>query len=501
MTLVLFLSNLVAVYAQTLSIGLAEMVNEAPVLGLTGFSGVTGSIRLAGMNNEAPVSGHTRVLAQNSSTGVVAANTIAEDTSLCSNTRLDSLIPVLMERYKVPGVSCVVIKRGEIVWAGNFGVSDIRKVVPVSDSTTLNAHPKDILPKNSTPVADSTSFETHPKDIQYKNYALVTDSTMFEACSMSKPIFSLVAMKLVEEEKLKLDEPVWKIFDDPSFMGQEWRKKITPRMLLTHTSGLPNWRESKDEENGYLPIEFEPGTRFQYSGEGMYLLQKVVEKLTGEPLEVLAEKLIFSKLGLKNSSFIWRQNLDYKIAAGHNSEGGFLKKTAYTRANAGYSLYCSALDYARVLTAILKSGEKDFGFLLPATVDTIFSRQAESPEREPEKRCGKRNGIKTFRGLGWAIDETEGSLSPSPSPAGEELSRAVNDPEKKVSTLKDEVKGKLHETNKGNVPGDIFYHSGSNSSGFKCYHEFDRQSGSGIVIMTNGVGGLKLCEDIIFLGY
>lgn len=323
----------------------------------------------------------------------------------------DSLIPVLQKQYNIPGVSCVIIKNRAIAWSKSFGVTDARAGDPV------------------------------------------TNNTMFEACSMSKPVFAYIAMKQVEEGKLKLDEPVWTIFDDPAFQGQEWRKMITPRMLLTHTSGLPNWRPGDDEENGYLPIEFEPGTRFQYSGEGMYLLQKVVEKITGSTLDKIASETIFRQFSMNNSSFVWAPEYESRIASGHDTSGNFIRKTKYSRANAGYTLYCSAEDYARFLLDVLSPIRPGDASLAAETIDTMLARQVESPSREPQKRPGTRNGIKTFRSLGWAIDQT--------------------------------------------AAGDIHYHSGSNGSGFKCYHQFDRATGSGIVIMTNSLGGLGLWDALI----
>lgn len=323
----------------------------------------------------------------------------------------DSMIPILQKHYLIPGVSCVIIKNNYIAWSKSFGVTDVRTGEPV------------------------------------------TDKTMFEACSMTKPVFAYIAMKLVEEGKLKLDEPIWTIFDDPAFQGQEWRKKITPRMLLSHTSGLPNWRPGEDEENGYLPIEFEPGTKFQYSGEGIYLLQKVVEKITGTSLDELAQETIFSQFFMMNSSFIWTPEYDSRIASGHDTSGNFIRKTNYSRANAGYTLYCSAEDYARFLLDVMSPIRPGDASLAAETIDTMLARQVESPSREPQKRPGGKNGIKTFRSLGWAIDQTP--------------------------------------------TGDIHYHSGSNGSGFKCYHQFDRKTGSGIIIMTNSLGGLGLWDALI----
>jgi CubicO group peptidase (beta-lactamase class C family) len=198
--------------------------------------------------------------------------------------KVDSMIPALQVKFNVPGVSYVILRDYEMVYSRGFGVKDVRTNEPV------------------------------------------TDETMFEACSMTKPVFAYLAMKQVESGSLKLDSPVWTIYDDPAFQGQELRKKITARMLLSHTSGLPNWRPGEDEENGYLPIEFEPGTKFSYSGEGMYYLQKVVEKITGKSLEVLAKETLFERNLMKNSSFVYSPEFEERLAAGHDTLGKFQQK-------------------------------------------------------------------------------------------------------------------------------------------------------------------------------
>jgi len=325
--------------------------------------------------------------------------------------KADSMIEALQKKFSVPGVAFVLIRDNKIIHLKNFGLADVRTNSPV------------------------------------------TDSTMFEACSMSKPVFSYIAMKQIESGNLDLDKPVWTVYDDPAFKGQELRKKITPRMLLSHSSGLPNWRPGDDEENGYLPIEFTPGLKFSYSGEGMYYLQKVVEKITGTTLDEYARHTLFDQLSARHSSFVYKEEFGDNIAAGHNESGDYLKKTNYMRANAGYSLYCSAHDFALFLIEMMSKDRTGKYSLSARTIDTMLSRQVPALTRKPLERPGTINGIETFRGLGWAIDST--------------------------------------------LSGDIYYHGGANSSGFRCYSQFNPRDGSGIVIMTNGLNGSDLWEALI----
>src|SRR5271167_1564548 len=96
----------------------------------------------------------------------------------------------------------------------------------------------------------------------------VTVETVFEAASLSKPVFAYGVLKLVEQGKLGLDVPLTTYLPKPYIAGDERLAKITARIVLSHRTGFPNW----------------PGERFSYSGEGYIYLQRVVEKITGKPL-------------------------------------------------------------------------------------------------------------------------------------------------------------------------------------------------------------------------
>src|SRR5215472_12387355 len=111
---------------------------------------------------------------------------------------------------------------------------------------------------------------------------LVTEHTVFEAASLSKPVFSYALLQLVDAGKLSLDEPLGKYL--PNYVPNDDRAAaITARQVLSHTTGFPNWRGDEHPMKTYFP----PGQRFSYSGEGYVYLQKVVEKITGEALDVV----------------------------------------------------------------------------------------------------------------------------------------------------------------------------------------------------------------------
>ena len=120
---------------------------------------------------------------------------------------------------------------------------------------------------------------------------LVNDKTIFEGASLSKPLFAYTIMFLVEEGKLDLDKPLHEYLDYHYHgidKADERYKQITARMVLSHTTGFPNWRPDYD-----LIIHFDPGTNFGYSGEGYIFLERVIQSILNTDYKGL--KHIFRK--------------------------------------------------------------------------------------------------------------------------------------------------------------------------------------------------------------
>jgi len=145
----------------------------------------------------------------------------------------------------------------------------------------------------------------------------ISTSTMYDIASLTKVVVTttLVA-KLAEGDfpvPIDLDARVERYLPEWASGPQpEWRQRVTVRHLLTHTSGLPPfkeyWRTSKSKEDtlGKIfaePLEYEPGTKEVYSDLGIILLAEIVERLTGKPLDRLAREYVFSPLGMANSMY------------------------------------------------------------------------------------------------------------------------------------------------------------------------------------------------------
>ena len=91
-------------------------------------------------------------------------------------------------------------------------------------------------------------------------------NSIFKVASLTKPITALVTLKLISAGKLKFDEQLDKYWKEPDLKNDKRTKKLTPRIILSHQTGFPNWRYLTAKKT--LDFEFEPGTKFQYSGEG-----------------------------------------------------------------------------------------------------------------------------------------------------------------------------------------------------------------------------------------
>ena len=159
-----------------------------------------------------------------------------------------------------------------------------------------------------------------------KNLPLTPDSVMTSA-SLSKSAFATVVMQLVEEGVLNLDKPVYQYLPKPlpdypfyrDLANDPRYKQITLRMLLDHTSGFPNWRAFNDDHK--LNINFTPGSRFAYSGEGILLAQLVVETVTKKPINDVMRQHLFGPDDMTRTSMVWESRFESDYANGYDEYG------------------------------------------------------------------------------------------------------------------------------------------------------------------------------------
>jgi CubicO group peptidase (beta-lactamase class C family) len=208
-----------------------------------------------------------------------------------------------------------------------------------------------------------------------------------------------------------------------------------------------------DEMGGPVSQLFPPGSEYLYSGEGVLFLQRAMETITGLPLERQADAELFSPLGLARTSFVWTEAIENDLASGHRDDGTFEQRTRYRKANGAYSLYSTPSEYARLMLAVMSPeilGERAFD---AASIDLLLQRQQRLPDGDPWVRPRLARSVASYRALGWSLEVT--------------------------------------------AEGDILQHSGSNSSGFRSFGQFNPLKGSGFVIFMNGDGGAPVRDAVL----
>lgn len=272
---------------------------------------------------------------------------------------LDALsrrIPQLMKEGDVPALSAAVVRGGDVVWHGGFGVKDVSTGAPVDDTT------------------------------------------IFEAASLTKPVFAYAVLKLVDEGVMNLDTPIAKYLPG-EYVEDRRGKAITARQVLSHTAGFPNWRSGRD-----LKIVFAPGERFSYSGEGFVYLAKAVERATGQTLDRVVRRLVFEPLKMASSSLVWEERFEGRKATGHDAAGAPRRLERPAEANAAASLHTTALDYARFLNAALAGGglkKEIFADMLRPQIQ-VDEGCSNCVSRKPTGKLSR----EIAWGLGWGLQQT-----------------------------------------------------------------------------------------------
>jgi len=174
----------------------------------------------------------------------------------------------------------------------------------------------------------------------------ITSNTIFEAASLSKTVFAYAVLRLYDRGIINLDSPLLDyIATYERFKSSNPRyRKITARMALKHTTGLPNWGDDST-----VNLLFTPDSCFNYSGEGYLFLQRVVEKILHEPLNNIMQQEVFTPLKMESSSYMWDDRFDTLSSFGNGQE----EINRHKNANAAYSLLTNAKDYNIFLQALL----------------------------------------------------------------------------------------------------------------------------------------------------
>ncbi|GMN06129.1 hypothetical protein MTsPCn5_15180 [Croceitalea sp. MTPC5] len=264
----------------------------------------------------------------------------------------------------------------------------------------------------------------YQKAFGYANYgkkdSLSVDQ-LFYGASLSKSVFGYLVAHLVQDGTLDLDKPLQDYLDTPIpelYFEKEWRgfknlkddkryEQITARMCLSHTTGFPNWRWMSRtgvfHPEGKIQIYFDPGTNYSYSGEGIRLLQVVVEKITGRGLEEMAREIIFDPLEMDMTSYVWQPRFEGNYCLGHTADQKTIPKDTEDEAGAAGSMETTPIDYSKFLEHILalESQDSPITQMLFSPNIEIRSKMQFGPESLETTMDNKKIGLNY--GMAWGL--------------------------------------------------------------------------------------------------
>ena len=250
-----------------------------------------------------------------------------------------------------------------------------------------------------------------------KNQPLTSHSIMY-AASLSKMVFAYLVMQLVQQGKIDLDKPLVQYLDSNlvDYVRGKWNgyqylagddryNKITARMCLDHTTGFANWRWFEPDQK--LKIHFEPGSRYNYSGEGLLLLQFVIERITHKDYETLAQEWVFRPLNMQNTSQLWQARFDSTPCYGHNAKGKTYKLKKRSEANAAGSMSTTLEDFTAFYTALINSKNLDPNSFTEMISPPIMIRSIAQFGPLSKVDSNTNDEIKLSYGLGVGLFQTK----------------------------------------------------------------------------------------------
>ena len=220
-------------------------------------------------------------------------------------------------------------------------------------------------------------------------------------------------MQLVDEGRLNLDQSIATYLPKPlpefekyaDLRNDERWRKFTLRILLDHTSGIPNWRFGNAD--GKLDIKFEPGSRYSYCGEGINLAQLVVEQALHQEVGALLQERIFTPLGMQDTGLVWREAFAANLAVGHDEKGVNLGHKQRGSVRAAGSMDTTIADFSKYLSALMQGrvlGPKALAEMTrpQIKIHSLFQFPvAAGPHAPPDTDENRAVGV--AYGLGWAV--------------------------------------------------------------------------------------------------
>lgn len=274
---------------------------------------------------------------------------------------------------------------------------------------------------------------------------LATPDTLYNIASMTKSLVAETVVRLSKNGAFSLEDSMASAWVDPDIKDDPRHKLLTPRIALTHRTGLPNWRYQTDN---ILKFQNDPGTQFGYSGEGLQYVAHFIEKKMGRSLEQLVAETVFEPAGMTETTFTDKPWLDGRIAMSQNKAGEHEFAPRRTTWNAADDVWSSTSDYARFMIWVMANpvdNERAETYWIPR--DNL-KYQICQEGLVPLPLCPKSLGFTA----GWTVYDT---------------------------------------------PDNIIVMHGGGDDGEHSLGFFNPVTGNGAVIFTNGANGQKVIRDIV----
>jgi CubicO group peptidase (beta-lactamase class C family) len=194
----------------------------------------------------------------------------------------------------------------------------------------------------------------------------LTTSTVMYGASLTKAVFAYTVMQLVEEGRIDLDTSIANYLAKPlpdypeedkysswqDLAGDERWRMLTPRILLNHGSGFANFGFLEPDQK--LRFHFTPGSRYAYSGDGIILLQFVLERGLGLDVGDEMQRRVFDRFGMADTSMMWRPDFASNLADGWHADGSTEPHDERSTVRAAGSMDTTIADFAKFSAAFMK---------------------------------------------------------------------------------------------------------------------------------------------------
>ncbi len=283
---------------------------------------------------------------------------------------IDGRVRGLMRANDVKGLALALIRDGRVVYVRTYGLRDVERDLPLEPDTVMYA------------------------------------------ASLTKATFAYMVMQLVDEGKVDLDRSIADYLPKPlpaypkyaDLAGDERWRRLTPRILLDHTTGFQNFRWL--DPDGKLRFHRDPGTRYGYSGEGVNLMQFVLEQGLGLDVGQEMQRRVFDRFGMTRTSMLWRADFAANVANGYTADGKLQPHDRRENVRAAGSMDATIADWSRFLAGVargegLSAKAKAEMIRLQVPIDSVRQFPTLTPETTDENKA-----VRLGYGVGWGVFET-----------------------------------------------------------------------------------------------